>query len=398
MQSDVSGKSTRPDASSHIALPRLPFRQKCKLLLAGGLFHSNLLSIIRRVEGSHVIRFLPGSYVPQFRSFPRSKFGILCYHRVGVDGVPYHSRLEPRVFESQMRYLKEHYRLVSLSRMCRELKDGSVVPPTIAITFDDGYRDLYTYAFPILCRLQIPATIYLIGECMQTGMAPWYDRIFSAIYRAPGPSLEASLDTAHTFKIESAVDRASVAWDLVCYLRTLDDSHRREWCRDFERFWPAHEGELQGRMLDWHQVRDMLRAGISFGAHTWTHPSVSRLSSTAIDHELGETRAFLEGALSAEVADFAYPFGKSEDCSSVAEKALSKFQYRSAVTTSEGINSSGANVLKLRRLQIGENGSLPLFAVAVAQMFFESFEDSPVQKLDGVEGSARLTKSLRELN
>jgi peptidoglycan/xylan/chitin deacetylase (PgdA/CDA1 family) len=297
-----------------------------------------------------------------------------------------------------MTYLKKYYRVVPLSQMCRELEGGSVVPPTIVITFDDGYRDLYTHAYPVLRRLQIPATIYLIGECMQTGMAPWYDRIFSSIHRVLDSSLEVTLDTTRTFKIDTPAERSSAAWQIVWYLRSLDDRDRRVWCQQFEQRTPLHAGEIQGRMLDWQQVREMSQAGISFGAHTWTHPSVSRLSSDALDRELGETKVFLEAELNTEIADFAYPFGKNEDCSSLAETVLAKNKYRSAVTTSEGINSSKTNVLKLRRLQIGEDASLPLFAFAIAQMFLESVEDVPLQAGGGARVRGRMANSLEELN
>jgi peptidoglycan/xylan/chitin deacetylase (PgdA/CDA1 family) len=397
MRSESNLEVPAKDAAfSH--LPRLSFRQRCKRLLAEGLFYSQSLHLLRHWEGSLALRFAPGFRVPRFRRFTRSKFGILCYHRVGVEGVPYHSRLEPRIFDTQLSYLKKHYRIVSLSQMCRELQENSDVPPTLAITFDDGYRDLYTHAFPILRRLQIPATIYLIGECMRTGTAPWYDRIFSAVHSAPGTTLEVCLETSQTFKINSPESRSSVAWKIVCYLRSLPDADRREWCATFERFRPVRENELQNRMLDWTQVREMSQAGVSFGAHTWTHPSVSRLSAEAMDRELGETKAFLEAALQTEVADFAYPFGKPEDCSSLAERSLSRLKYRSAATTSEGINTLGTDTLRLRRLQIGEEKSLPLFAFALAQMFFESIEEAPLQTAESIETARRIGKSVGELN
>ncbi len=398
MRSDAGAK-TDAQCPQAQAVPRPAlFRQKCKRLVARGLFHSKVLQLVRRLEGSHSVRFVRGSFFPRFHSFKRSKFAILCYHRVGVEGVPYHSRLAPLIFAAQMNYLKKHYRIVALSQMHRELKEGHAVPPTMAITFDDGYRDLYTHAFPVLRRLQIPATIYLIGGCMQTGMAPWYDRIFSSVRCAPGPRLQVSLDTTQTFKIDSSAKRASVAWQIVCYLRSLDDRDRLAWCRAFERSTPVHEEELQNRMLDWHQVRKMAQEGIYFGAHTWTHPAVSRLSPDALNREFGDTKTFLEAGLNTEVADFAYPFGKADDCSSLAESALAKYQYRSAVTTSEGINSSETNVLRLRRLQIGEETSLPFFALAVAQMFLESTEGLPVLSDGGVGLKERISKSLKELN
>src|SRR5580693_6833578 len=102
MHSDVSIKDPGEGAGARVPFSHLSFRQKSKRLLAGGLFHSRLLRLLRRLEGSHILRFVPGSYVPQFRNFMGSKFGILCYHRVGIEGMPYHSRLEPRIFEAQM--------------------------------------------------------------------------------------------------------------------------------------------------------------------------------------------------------------------------------------------------------------------------------------------------------
>jgi peptidoglycan/xylan/chitin deacetylase (PgdA/CDA1 family) len=398
MHSDTQQKVPSGGSETQASLAGVPFRQRYKRFVANGLFHSGLLHAIRRFECSHFLRFGPGSFIPRVGRFPRSKFGILCYHRVGVEGVPYHSRLQPRTFDAQMSYLKKYYRVIPLSQMCREIEEGRVVPPTIAITFDDGYRDLYTYAFPILRRLQIPATIYLIGDCMLTGMPPWYDRVFSSVHCAVGPSLEVAMSTSRTLKIDTPSERSAAAWEIVCYLRSLDDRDRRLWCEQFERSRPVHSDELQDRMLDWQQVREMSQAGMYFGAHTWTHPSVSRLSPHALDRELGETKSFLEAELNTEIPDFAYPFGKTQDCSRSAESVLAKNRYRSAVTTSEGINSSETNILRLKRLQIGEDSSLPLFALAVAQMFLESVEDIPVQAADGNQVAERMTKSLKELN
>ncbi len=363
--------------ASDFVTPQATFRQKCRRVLADGLYHSRLLHVLRCMERTRRLQFAPGSFVPQIRSFPASKFGILCYHRVGTKGVPYHSRLEPRIFEAQMRYLKKHYRIISVAQVCRELQDGPAVSPTLAITFDDGYLDLYTYAFPVLRELKIPATIYLIGDCLKTGEAPWYDGIFAAVHSAPGNALEVQMDSVRSFPLRSPLERSSAAWEIVCHLRSVPDADRRAWCQEFETRLPLGRRELRDRMLMGTQVREMFGRGISFGAHTMSHPSVSRLGLSALENELGRSRRFLETELDAEVLDFAYPFGKPTDCSLSAEKALSRFGYRSAVTTSEGINSTGANLLRLRRLQIGDESSIALFAFAVARLFLESVMETP---------------------
>ena len=135
--------------------------------IAGALYHSGLVSVPRSIAKTYELEQVEGSFLPRIHRFSGSKFGILCYHRVGTQGVPFFSRLDPSVFESQIRYLRKSYRIVPLAQLCSELLEGRQVSPTLAITFDDGYRDLYTHAFPVLQKYGIPATIYLIGRCMQ---------------------------------------------------------------------------------------------------------------------------------------------------------------------------------------------------------------------------------------
>ena len=124
-------------------------------------------------------------------------------------------------------------------------------------------------------------------------------------------------------------------------------------------------------MLDWDQVRIMNRDGISFGAHTMTHPSVSRLEQHEFHEEFAQSKKLLESGLGASIEDFAYPFGKPSDRSEAAEQFIAKCGYRSAVTTTEGFNSIDTHPLRLRRVQIGDDRSMPAFALNVARMFFE---------------------------
>jgi peptidoglycan/xylan/chitin deacetylase (PgdA/CDA1 family) len=347
------------------------FKDTCRRAVASVLYHTRLLHIVRRLESSHQLCFVPGTRWPKLRRFAGSKYGILCYHRVGTEGVPLFSRLEPRVFAAQMRFLKKHYRIVPLAQLCSELREAHLVKPTVAITFDDGYRDLYTHAFPVLQKYQIPATIYLIGRSMETGEVPWYDRIFAALSAAEGSSLEVGLGSSRRFKLSSRAARAAAAWEIVCYLRSIPDSERRVWCADFETRAPAPERELQDRMLNWKQVREMQRGGVDFGAHTMTHPSVSRLSPSVMENELKSSRQVLEQGLETYVQDFAFPFGKPSDCGAVAEEYLLRYGYRSAVTTTAGTNMIGSNLMALRRLQIGDDPSIPSFAFGIGRLFLE---------------------------
>jgi peptidoglycan/xylan/chitin deacetylase (PgdA/CDA1 family) len=164
----------------------------------------------------------------------------------------------------------------------------------------------------------------------------------------------------------------------VCFLRTISDANRRKWCLTFEAAMKPPQNKLEERMLDWNQVRSMQASGISFGAHTMTHPSVAQVEASNLAEELKASRSLLEAGLDAPVEDFAYPFGKLSDCLSVNDDYLAQCGYRSAVTTVEGINSRGANLFRLNRIQIGDDRSLSLFAFNLARMFFESASENSV--------------------
>ena len=360
-------------------------RDVCRRILACGLYHSPMLRAFERIAGSHVLRRDAGFSMPRLQPSAGSKFGILCYHRVGTKGAPLFSRLDPSVFEAQMRYVKKHYRVVPLGQLCEELHDERKVEPTLAITFDDGYRDLYTHAFPVLRKYEIPATIYLIGRCMKTGEVPWYDRIFAALKAAPGAALEVDMDGSCRLELSSPEARLQGAWRIVSFLRTINDSRRRAWCAAFEDRIEVSQEELEGRMLDWGQVRTMHSGGVSFGAHTMSHPSVSHLSDDAFDEEFVQTKHLLEYGLGAPVLDFAYPFGKPSDWSTTAENFVARCGYRSAVTTSEGYNTFGTSPYRLRRLQIDDDRSVASFAFSLGRLFLEGSFDFPVASSESPE-------------
>jgi peptidoglycan/xylan/chitin deacetylase (PgdA/CDA1 family) len=91
---------------------------------------------------------------------------ILAYHSFGDNDYPF--TVSSAVFERQMRWLRNaNFNIVSLEQIAEYRRTGSIPPATIAITIDDGYRDNFTHAFPILKSHKIPATIFITTGDMQ---------------------------------------------------------------------------------------------------------------------------------------------------------------------------------------------------------------------------------------
>jgi len=347
--------------------------------VAAGIYHTGALRLLQTLarnyefKGTNRRRLLPS------RRTDHPKFLILCYHRIGADGIPLFSELSPNVFEAQMRYVRRRYRVLSLDDLCDEMEKPSRKEDAVVVTFDDGYRDLHTHALPVLRKYQIPATIFLPVACIEAGEVPWYDRIFLALKVFPKDEFEVVLDRPRSFRLTSFRERLQAAAEIIQYFRTLPDDRRKEYCKTFEGRVNLPLGELKDRMLTWDQIRAMRREGISFGSHTMTHPAVSQLTESQLDTEVGDSKRILENRIGSSAVHFAYPFGKPADCGTAALPFLVRKGYRSAATTNEGVNKPGDNCFQLRRSQIGNERSISMFAFKLNQLFLSAgAQDSTV--------------------
>ena len=356
-----------------------------------GMHYSGALNLARRLAKSHEIRPVSPLRFPRLERVKTSKFVILCYHGIGESGNPLGVAPGRELFEAQMCFLRENYRVASLDDACRELSTGAKSEPGVVVTFDDGYRSAYTVAFPILQKYRLPATVYLTVESVETGQVAWYDRVFLAMTVAPSGKLELDLQGLCRFQLNSPEDRLRAALEVVALLRTLPNCQRRHCCHLLENKIGLPQNALSSRVLTWEEIHTMHLAGIAFGSHTLTHPVVSQLASEELEHELVASKCLLEKKLGNPVLDFAFPFGKASDCSAAALSTLARCGYRSAVTTVPGVNTPQVNPFELRRLQVGFHGSLARFAFDLGRAFLRSEVLHPLNvPLDG-------SSSLKEL-
>lgn len=218
----------------------------------------------------------------------------LLYHHVSPD-----REITPEALEAQLRYLLDQgYESWSLGDVVDAMAGKrSFDRPAFAITFDDGYLDNWSHAFPILKKLNVKATVYLVTERIES-------------HAAPRPLHEAR------------------------------DTH-------------AHERE-PGGFLSWVEARRMLESGlVDFGSHTQTHRHFKRREPFAdVERELRGSREMIEGHLQRPCLDLAWPWGDYEtDWLPMA----ARLGYRSATTTRAGANAPGGSPYLLHRLSMRQD-------------------------------------------
>jgi peptidoglycan/xylan/chitin deacetylase (PgdA/CDA1 family) len=293
---------------------------------------------------------------------PRN-FQVCTYHRVNNDHDPFFSAVPVDVFEKQMTYLASHFRACALEEVIELMKKDEVPDNAVVITFDDGYKDNYLNAFPILKRLSLPATIFLATDCIGSGRVLWHDRVFSAFRETEESFLIGYGMNPKDYPLRTLEEKLFAQKEVLKFLRSLSHNERLLWIdRLIEKLKVADRKEVADLMLTWEEVKAMQRGGISFGSHTVTHPILSRLSTEAAREEIQESKKVIEENLGVPVKTFAYPNGRKEDFTESTKIILKEMGYVCAVTTLFGTNQCGQDLFELRRGAPWEE-YLPIFAL-----------------------------------
>lgn len=284
---------------------------------------------------------------PERRTQPSCQ--ILLYHRINNDRDPFLPSMPVDQFRKQMEYLTRNFEIVTLDDIA-EGRITNVDRHTVAITFDDGYRDNFTSAFPILKEFGLPAAVFLATGYIGTGTIPWYDQVCLAFKLTTRNALPSIAEEAPAGPLESRHQRLALLERILDWLRAIDHDSRIEVVKLlFRALGVPCSLSLPNYMLNWDEVRQMLPNKITFGAHTVTHPVLSRMPVKTLRQETLQSKKTIEQKLKVPVRHFAYPFGRDMHCGEAARRIVAECGFETAVTTEFGFNQPGDDLLALKR-------------------------------------------------
>jgi len=294
----------------------------------------------------------------------RPAFPVLTYHRVNDEDDPFFAAVPTQVFEQHMAYVAGAYHVLPVEELVERMQRGPLPRNAMAITFDDGYRDTITHAAPILARHRLPATVFLATGFIGTAEIPWFHRVGLAFKLTKLPSVEAPW--GETLALASVTERVRAME------RALDRLKRAS-----EDALPSEVDALVGRlglgarpddknlMLSWDDVHALVGLGFSLGAHTVSHPILSRVGVARARAEIEGSRAMIKGACGVAPRSFAYPNGGPEDYTDTVVRLVQDAGFTCAVTTRFGLNTRTTPPYELRRGGPWEH-HLPTFALKLA--------------------------------
>jgi len=241
------------------------------------------------------------------------------YHSVSQfpneDKIPY-DNVDPSLFENHLRLLKDKkYNVISLNELIVNIKDEKKIKPkTIVITLDDGFKNNFDYALPLLNRHHFSATFFII--------------------------------TGHIGESKP-------------YKHLLMDETAIEYCKMYpESRLPMSEME----------IRELSDQGMEIGSHSVTHRSLGNININEAQLEIVESKSCLEKITTKKIDLFTYPFGSRTygDFNEETKNLLIQAGYKAACTTDIGKVTLDTDIYQLPRIPISGHDGYYSFLFKIA--------------------------------
>jgi peptidoglycan/xylan/chitin deacetylase (PgdA/CDA1 family) len=297
-----------------------------------------------------------------WRMRPAPRLLVLMYHRVLPAEHPDRAIEQPGMYVSpatlamHVTQLKRHFNIVHLDDWLRQAEAGQSLPQlSCALTFDDGWRDNFEYAFPVLRQHQCAATIFLVSGMTGTAAEFWPNRLARALTRlGPNDRFKAPLGDLLAPLIEEA--RAHGKWSLEILDRAVVTAKQLTEAQIIAALDEARAGEAGGEtrtVLNEEELHLMAASGlVRFGSHTRTHYRLrGEIPSQVLDQEIAGSGAEIGASIGRAADLFCYPNG---DLTTAAVDVVRQ-HYIGAVTTQKGWHTSGADPFLIRRIGVHED-------------------------------------------
>ncbi|MHC4956750.1 MAG: polysaccharide deacetylase family protein [Planctomycetota bacterium] len=301
--------------------------QKLRAALSWLLYRLGVLHVLmwwqRRVQGQRLL-------VLSFHCLWDEREPESKYFRPGM-------RIEAADFNTILRVLRKHYDVVSMDEATGPDNAGRT---RAVLTFDDGYKSVHRYAFPLMQAAGVTATVFLPTDFIGTPKLLWWDEVDRLVARG-GDAVTALLGEAPSGAAASAaVER----------LKYQAAPERNAWIARLRE--AAGELGPDETLMDWDEVREMRAAGFAFENHTSSHRYLPDLGEDEMRADLQRAHDAIERELGYTSRHFAYPDGRPHR---EAGRILEGMGYRSGVSTLRRVNSDRTHPFFLRRVEASQD-------------------------------------------
>lgn len=308
-----------------------------------------------------------------FRFLNRKKVVVILYHGVVEKELnPLVWQIPVQRFEQQIEYISKKYRVLPLTTVVEKLINNEKLPDySLAITFDDGFKNNYSTAFPILKRFNLPATIFLTTCNISSNRLLWFDRLYLAVKETKKTSIDLKEEGLRVFPVATVDEKNQTLSVLLNYVKELQRNENalllskvlNKLGVDLEKVQDANHF----KSLDWDDIVSMQQSNlISFGAHTEMHNIMTRITKEEVLQEIEISKKKIEEKLKTKCLLFAYPNGQKDDFNNEIKDAVKNNGFLCAFTTISKFNEYCTDPYELGRFPIGSDFNEQYFKLFIS--------------------------------
>ena len=310
-----------------------------------------------------ILNFL-ASYILVSKKFKARKgeVVILMYHGVinSQPDIPDWCLVQKENFEKQIKFLSQHFNIISLLDAYSGLKNATIEGPTAVITFDDGYQNNHDIAWPILEKYKAPATVFISTNLIDSNSSIWTARLQDAFGKTNRQEISWRNRSYNlSSKIAKSNSLNEIKRDLKKEHVSIIESEANKLIKELN-----HQNnttlsiDSPYRMMTREMISDMNQSElIDFGAHTENHPILSQLSPDEQSKEILNSVKKTSEITLEPCQTFAYPNGQKTDYSKDTIEILQKQDLKLSLTTEMGINTQKTPQFELLRYGVGNEAN-----------------------------------------
>lgn len=230
-------------------------------------------------------------------------------------------------FEWQLQTIKRNFTPMSLIDLAKAYESKKPVPKNaVVITIDDGYRNVYDCAFPLLKKYQIPATFFVTTNFIDKIDWLWPDKLKWLLNNNKTKETHIEFDGLKTELFFGALNNLCLSLENARKLRFID-----QLAKQLNLTLPVI-APCELSACTWPELEEMQNNGIEVGSHTLSHPSLGQVSTKQAHLEIEQSLAVINTNLGNIPRTFCYPNGQPNDYNAEIIKIVEAAGYKAAVT------------------------------------------------------------------
>lgn len=277
----------------------------------------------------------------------KDKLLILNYHSIKANGCFFSSDVDTQKFDWQMHLISRYFHPVKMSTAASQLSQRQLSAGSVAITFDDGYRDNIIEALPILKKYDLPATFFIATGFLNGGIM-WNDMIIESIKRTKKQQLNLSFLGLPEQDLKSKKDRLELIEKVITQVKHKIKEQRLELVLSLVK-----ECDIQlpiDLMMQDEDIIYLQNENMEIGGHTVNHPILASENEHLVQQEIIDGKHYLENLIKSKLSGFAYPNGrKNKDYKKEHVQIVKKNGFDYAVTTNAGLNDDQTDPMEFYR-------------------------------------------------